>query len=255
MLNKEILSNILPEDKILALEKFIPDYVNDPNVLGIFLTGSFVHGDPGPNADLDTWIVLEKSKTRTRANVFIDGHEIEYFINPVNQIEQYFIEDFPNKINTAHMFANSVVLYEKGPELQRLITLAKSYLSKPLPDVFEFDIYSCRYFLDDLRKDLLDALAADDKVSFELVSGEIVQELIRNFGKFNKFYPAKPKRLMPQLNLIDQVFSEKLKLYLESSESIDNRFNLLQDCIKYIENLAGGPRPSNYSYTGGLTIK
>lgn len=253
MLNKVILSKILPKEKIQALEKFIPDYVTNPNVLGIFLTGSYVHGDVGPHADLDIFIILETSTTRTRANVFIDGQEIEYFINPVNQIEQYFIEEFPNKINTAHMFANSVVLYEKGPELIRLITLAKEYVSKPLPDVTEFDIYQCRYFLDDLRKDLLDALATDDKISFELVAGEIVTELIRNVGKFKKFYPAKPKRLMHQLEHIDRTFSEKIKAYLESSDSINNRFNLLQDCITYIENLAGGPRPASYSYTGGLT--
>lgn len=254
MLPTEILSPILPNEKILALEKFIPDYINNPNVIGIILTGSFIHGDAGPNADLDIYIILEKSSTRTRGNVFIDGQEIEYFINPINQVEQYFKEEYPDKINTAHMFVNCIILYENGPDLKRLINLAEEYINKPLPDLSEFDIYSCRYFLDDLRKDLLDSLDINDKLSFELLSNEVIKELIRYFGKVKKFYPAKPKRLIKQFNQIDKVFSNKFKLYLESSDHIKQRYLLLNDCIMYVENLIGGPRPDDYYYTGGLSV-
>ena len=253
MLHTELLRTKLPKEKFMALEKFVSEYINDPNVVGITLTGSFIHGDAGPNADLDVFIILEKSSTRTRGNIFIDGQEIEYFINPIIQIEQYYKEEYPEKINTAHMFSNCVVLFEKGTELKRLINLAKRYIDKPLPDLSEYDIYACRYFLDDLRKDLLDSLDRKDKFSFELISSEITMEMIRYFGKVKKFYPAKPKRLLNQFELIDKSFTEKLKLYLESSGPINQRYILLNDCISYIENLIGGPRPDNYSYTGDLS--
>ncbi len=254
MLHEEQLRKILPNDKFVALKSFIQKYTSDPNVIGLFLTGSFVHGDPGPTSDLDLYIILESSETRTRGNSFVNGTEIEYFINPIRQVEQYFKDEYSDKINTAHMFANSIILYQKGPELQRLIELAQFYVSKPLPDLTEYDIYLGRYFLDDLRKDLLDALDINDKITFELVSSEIVEQLINNFGKIKKIYPAKSKRLFHQINQIDSSFANKLKNYLECTDKIQKRFELLNECIKHIENLFGGSRPDDYSFTSKLTV-
>lgn len=254
MLHEEHLHAILSIKSYNSLKLFVQKYENDPNIVGIFLTGSYVHGDAGPNADLDTVIVQKKGDLRTRGNVFINSVEIEYFINPINQVEKYFEEEFPNKINTAHMYTHSIILYQKGPELQRLIDLAKNYIDKPLPDLNDYEIYSSRYFLDDLRKDILDALDKNDKISFELTASEIVPELIRYFGKIKKFYPAKPKRLINQLISIDKTFANDLKNYLESSAPINERYQLLQNCISYIESLLGGPRPDEYYWTGPLSF-
>ena len=254
MLNERLLREILSESKVKVLEEFLNDYINDPNVIGILLTGSHVHGDAGKHADLDIHIVSNESKTRTRGNIFIRNYEIEYFINPIIQIEKYFEEDFPKNNHTAHMFVNSIFLYENGPELLRLKKLANSYLSKELPDLTEYDIYLCRYTLDDARKDLLDALDLEDRYTFELVASDLVKDAIHYFGRIKKIYPAKAKRLDNQLLASDQGFAQKLKNYLLCSADLQTRFTLLNECIAFIESLVGGPRPNSYIYTGPLSV-
>ena len=77
MLHEDLLNEILPKEKIQVLKEFIQDFTTDPNVVGIILTGSFVHKDPGPRSDLDIHIVLKKSNNRKRGNIFINGHEME----------------------------------------------------------------------------------------------------------------------------------------------------------------------------------
>ena len=254
MLHEELLNEILPKEKLKCLKEFIQDYISDPNVVGIILTGSFVHGDPGPRADLDIHIVLKESNNRDRGNIFIDGHEIEYFVNPVNQIERYFEKEFPNDISTAHMFGNSIVLFEKGPDLQRLINIAKHYLRKARPDMTSYDIYFCRYELDDYRKDILDALDENDKFTFELISIQIIRAIIHYFGRYKNFYPGKPKRLLKQLQEIDKTFANILKGYLEYNGTIVERYKLLDECISYIESFYGGSRPDEYNLTADLDL-
>ena len=254
MLNESLLQKILSEDKLKVLKEFLNDYINDPNVIGILLTGSHVHGDAGKHADVNLHIVLNESKTRTRGNIFIRNYEIEYFINPIVQIEKYFEEDFPKNNHPAHMFANSIFLYENGSELKQLKVLANSFFMKELPDLTEYDIYLCRYILDDARKDLLDALDLNDQYTFELVANDLVKDIIHYFGRIRKIYPAKAKRLDNQLMVIDQNFAQKLKNYLLCSADLQSKFILLDECIAYIESLVGGSRPSIYAYTGPLSI-
>ena len=254
MLNEDQLETKLPKEKIIALNTFIQDYIVDDNVIGIMLTGSHVHGDANRHADLDIFIILQKSDTRTRGNIFIDGMEIEFFINPVRQIEKYFEQEFPTKINTVHMFANCIIIYEKNKELERLTNLARAFLAKPLPDFTGYDLYHCRYLLDDYRKDMLDALETDDIVAFELIAGIVVRDVIFYFGRIKKFYPQKHKRLMSQLEHIDNKFRLLIQTYLKYKGDLKDRFELLNDCIQYVESLIGGPRPDSCSFTSLLTF-
>src|SRR3989344_3758665 len=103
-----------------ALQKFVDKHKKNSNVIGIFLTGSFIHSKPDKNSDLDVYVLTKDSKFRERGNTWIDGVEIEYFINPVKQVEQYFKEEGDGGPHTAHMFINSKVLYSKGNELNIL---------------------------------------------------------------------------------------------------------------------------------------
>lgn len=252
MLNKEKLKELLSENKLLELEKFISKYLQDPNVIGMLLTGSHVHGDAGKNADLDLFIVLKDSKTRERGNIISNGVEIEFFINPVKQIEQYYESEYPNKINTAHMFANGIKIFEKGSDLQRLINLAHFYIEKELPNISDYEIYSYRYILDDYRKDLLDTVEINDSITFELLSGSFIKEAITILGKIKKFYPTKAKRLMKQLEMEDKIFKTKLEGYLNCKTALGTRFLFINECINHLESLLGGPRPDDFSFKSNV---
>ena len=152
------------------------------------------------------------------------------------------------------MFGNCIVLFENGPDLKRLIDLALDFLTKPRPEMTSYDIYFCRYELDDYRKDILDALDSDDKFTFELISIQIIRTIINYFGQYKNFYPAKPKRLLNQLQKIDEKFTTILKNYLESTGNLVERYKLLDECISYIESYFGGPRPDEFALTTDLDL-
>src|SRR5690242_2170094 len=50
-------------------------------LLGVLLTGSRVHGTPGPTSDLDAHVIIAAPR-RQRRNFVLDGLEVELFLNP-----------------------------------------------------------------------------------------------------------------------------------------------------------------------------
>ncbi len=76
-----------------ALDKFVEKTKGNKNVVGILVTGSFVHSVLHKNSDLDVFVITKDSVIRERGNTWIDGVEVEYFMNPIKQIEYYFKEE------------------------------------------------------------------------------------------------------------------------------------------------------------------
>ena len=95
-----------------ALNIFVDKTKKNKNVIAILITGSFIHSVPDKNSDLDVYILTKEGKYRERGNTWINGVEVEYFMNPVKQVEQYFIDETKKGgPHTAHMFANSKILF------------------------------------------------------------------------------------------------------------------------------------------------
>jgi len=73
----------LSEKHEVALKKFVDKQKKNPNVIGMVISGSFVHYKPDKNSDLDVFVVLKDSEYREKGNTWINGVEVEYFINPI----------------------------------------------------------------------------------------------------------------------------------------------------------------------------
>ena len=146
-----------------ALEIFVDKHNKNPNVLAVLITGSYIHSTLDKNSDLDVYVLLEKSEMRERGNTWINGIEIEYFINPVNQVRHYFETEIGNKSPaTAHMFANCKILYQKDKTVNQLIKEAKVILKKKMPALNKMDLELARYSIDDTQKDLEDVFLKND---------------------------------------------------------------------------------------------
>lgn len=238
-----------------ALDKFVEKYRGNPRVIGILLSGSHVHCKPGPHSDLDVHIVLDKSNYRERGNTWIDGQEIEYFINPVKQIEQYFKEEAkPHETpSTAHMFANCKVLYKKGKTLDRLIAKAKKIVDKVHAKMKNVEAELAKYSLDDLRKDLDDVYYHMEDFAILAVSNQILNKCLKVFFRIKKVPQEKPKRLQAQLKKIDPKFE---KLFREASiePNIDKRRAKLKKLIDYVEKLLGGKRSKEWKLKTRTTV-
>ena len=170
-----------------ALEEFVNKHKKNKNVVGIFLTGSFVHSKPDKNSDLDVWLVLKDSKIRERGNTWINGVEVEYFMNPVKQVKVYFKEEAgEGGPHTAHMFANSKILFKRGSELDKLIKEAKKMMNKKRNKMSNIAKEMARYGIDDVEKDLEDAYLKKDDFAFNQVVLKALNDSLNIFLKILK---------------------------------------------------------------------
>jgi predicted nucleotidyltransferase len=239
-------NNLTPKHK-KALEKFTEQQKKNPEVIGILLSGSFIHSKPDKNSDLDIFVITKNSKFRERGNIWIDGVEVEYFNNPVKQIRHYFKKEIKGETSpsTAHMFANSVILYNKDPEINTLIKEAKKILKKPNKNMTRFEIEHARYFIDDLGKDLEDMYIKKDNFSFEIISLKILKDCLDIFYKTKRLYPEKSKRLLLNLKKIDKEFANIYKNALLEKDT-KKKYAKLKILIKYVEKILGGKRPKEW---------
>jgi predicted nucleotidyltransferase len=249
------MTNNLQEkfDKVLKI--FVDKHKKNPNVLAVLVSGSYIHQTPDKNSDLDVYVLLEKAKMRERGNTWINGVEIEYFVNPVNQVRYYFETETGSKAPcTAHMFANSKILYQKDKTINQLIKEAKAILKKKMPTMKKMDLEFARYGIDDTQKDLEDVYLKKDIFSFSLVANNLLQECLDLFFKVHRISKEKSKRLQKQLKSIDKNF-EKLYTSALIEKDIDKQYNHINKLVNYIEKLIGGKRPKEWILRSECTAK
>lgn len=236
-----------------ALEKFIAPFKLDANVAGIILSGSFIHDRPDKNSDLDIFIIEKENTHRERGNTWIDGFEIEYFINPAKQIRQYFQEEDGISPHTAHMFTNCKVLYQNGDLLTELQEEAQNYMEKQRPVLSDTQLELLKYGLDDCWKDLEDMHEKGDDFAFMLLLNKFVRLCIEAFGKIKQFYPDKYKRIQTQLQEKDPEFAELLKTVLLAKNS-KPQLETARRLKNKIDNLTGGGRTEEWFLKSECTV-
>ena len=236
-----------------ALEKYVNKIKKNKNVIGILLSGSFVHSEPDKNSDLDVYVLTKDSKFRERGNTWIDGVEIEYFFNPIKQVEEYFKKELKERgPHTSHMFVNSRILFKRGKELNRLIEEAKKVLNKKRPKMSSVSKEISKYQIDDLEKDLEDTFLKKDKAAFSLVANRIIEESLDIFLKDSRVYPEKPKRILVLLKKIDGKFASLFEKALVET-NIEKRYSDLIKLTRYIETLIGGKRTKEWKLKSKCT--
>ena len=236
-----------------ALQKFVSKYKTKKEVIGIFLTGSFVHSKPEKNSDLDVYILTKSGNFRERGNTWIDGVEIEYFINSVKQVNYYFQEEkLKGHPATAHMFVNSKILYEKGNELRSLMKKAQKFLNLPRNQMSKVSKELVKYQIDDLEKDLEDVYEKKDDFAFEQISMKILEESLEAFLKIKRKNDEKSKRLLPFLEKLDPYFSNLYSEILLAKIS-KGKFEKLRELVHYIEDLLDGKRSKEWKLRSKCT--
>ena len=225
-----------------ALNIFVDKTKKNKNVIAILITGSFIHSVPDKNSDLDVYILTKEGKYRERGNTWINGVEVEYFMNPVKQVEQYFIDETKKGgPHTAHMFANSKILFRRGNEIDRLIKKAKSIINKKRNPMDNTSKELAKYFLDDLEKDLEDTYIKNDSFAFNLIANDILKKTLDVFLHISRTYEEKHKRLYNYLSSKDNKFASLYKKTLLET-NMKKRYTLLIKLVRFIETKIDGKR-------------
>lgn len=238
-----------------ALQIFVDKHKRNPRVIGILVSGSYIHSIPDKNSDLDVYILLNQSKMRERGNTWINGVEIEYFMNPINQVRYYFKTETGSKAPcTAHMFANSKILYQKDNRIDQLIKEAKILLKKKMPSMKKMDLEFARYSLDDTQKDLEDVYLKKDLFAFSIIANNLLEECLDLFFKVNKISKEKSKRLQKQIKSLDKNFA---RLYTKAliEKDINRQYKNINKLVNYTERLIGGKRSKEWILRSKCTAK
>lgn len=211
----------------LAAEKFAGKWKNKKEVSAILVSGSYVTGNPSRHSDLDINILLRPDTTwRERGNEVIDGFLVEYFANPVGQVEAYFKKDFENgKRITAHMYATGTVLIDKDGYIGKLKKLATKYISKPFVLPNGFAIETAKYLLWDSLDNLQEVYEAST-LDYDLVYYAHLQRVFNEYSEYVGFGEVKPHKVLGFIS--DKLVQKKYGV----RSFPDNRFvKMIIDCM------------------------
>ncbi len=199
-----------------AADKYVAKTQLEKDVIGIVVSGSFVHAELGPNSDIDIYVITDPSNSeRERGNTWIHGVEIEYFKNPPQQIRAYFRNE--KSPHTAHILANGLVVFQSSTEVEKLIQEAKIIMAQAAPELKSFQIELLKYGLDDLLKDYADCIALGENTAGVLIKQQIINHCIDSFCQVHRIYRDKNKRLIKQLAIIEPAFAQLTETVLLSN--------------------------------------
>lgn len=233
-----------------AADQYVAKTREEADVIGIVVSGSFVHSRLDPNSDIDIYVIMDPSNTeRERGNTWINGVEIEYFKNPPQQIQAYFRKE--KSPHTAHILANGQLVYKGSTVVETIIKEAKEVLANSRPALKEFQIELLKYHLDDLYKDLADCIYHQDPFASKLIKFEIINRCIEAFCQVHRIHATKRKRLIEQLDRVDPEFSNLLQDYTQA----DWDKNLALDAlIAKMAKILGGKRNKEWRLRSSLDL-
>jgi hypothetical protein len=165
-----------------------------PDLLGVLITGSRVHGTPGPTSDLDTHVLVAGWRRR-RLNRLFRGLEIEMFVNTAARIPGYFSD---GRGVTLHMFAFGRAIYDPQGIVAGLQAQARALWDAGPPPVAPADYWHHRYAPADVLNDLAD-VGDGDPATANLLINKASDLLIATHYALNRRWPAKTKRLLADL--------------------------------------------------------
>ncbi|SRR6266571_2987538 len=223
----------LPEHLFEQIITMLKDEFGD-DLLGILVTGSHIHGTPGPTSDLDVHVLI-KSPRRRRRNIILDGLEIEMFCNPPFQIRRYFAEE---ENSDQHMFSFGRAIYDPLGVVAELQAEAQALWEAGPPPIKKHEEWTRRYGPADLLRDLEDVGNADEATSNLLIT-RIVESLLASHYRINHHWLEKAKRRLADLERWDPTAAHLARTALEHGPLAERRATLERLATHVLAPLGG----------------
>lgn len=236
----------------IALDKFVSEWKNKKEVVGMVVCGSYITGNPSKHSDIDIQILLDKKvKWRERGNKIIDGILIEYFANPLQQNLKYIKDEFKTRDKTdVHMFITGKVLFDKNGDVKKIIAKAKEWNKKPFKKINRVDIEQKKYSLWDM-KDNLQEIYESGSEDFHFVYYSFLSNILEKYSAFlrhDSFNTHKVLRLLvnkkDQLKYKTNKFPDSVfvKMYVDAMKIKDKpkMMHTFEKIVEYVLKNMGG---------------
>ncbi len=116
---------------------FLRSWRKTPTFIGALVTGSQVTTFVNQQSDIDIYIILSDTvESREIGATRLNGFLIEYFANPIKQINSYFEQERQvGSCMTSRMLAMGRIVYDKNGAVLKLKRKAEENCNKPLEGI------------------------------------------------------------------------------------------------------------------------
>jgi predicted nucleotidyltransferase len=165
-----------------ALDVFLKEWIQNEELSGILVCGSYVTGNPSKRSDIDVHLVLkEGNEWRERGNRMVNGYLVEYFCNPPVQIRNYFEEDYRDRgTHAAVQFATGEIIMDEEGTIAGLKEEAGNWLAKPFERLSGTTAELIKYGIWDSLDNLHD-LHEQKRADFSFVYQNSLRELFDQY--------------------------------------------------------------------------
>lgn len=251
------MKNIEKIEKIIL--KFIEPWSKRNEFEGVLLTGSFMTGFANKYSDIDIHIVMNNDfKYKEKGLKKVDGYLIEYFLNPINEILNYFKEDYyKNRSNAATQFLTGKILIDRNNNIRYLKDQAKKWKKIKFKKIQALDIELIKYKIIDDADNLKGLFITKDK-SFEINFYLFLYSIYKDYSLFIGNEIISPSKLLVYLNnpklskvlflkdFKDKIFKKIILKALNSNKN--NKIIIINEMVDYVIHKMGGFNRKNWNY-------
>ncbi len=214
-------------------DRLVAEFGDD--LVGLLLAGSAVTGRMREHSDLDLYVIIRPLR-RQRRTRYMDGVELELFVNPPARIGREVADP---QSATTHMFATGVVLHDSDGTMAHLQAEARATLAAGPEPPGEIPALLHRYMPHDLLNDVLDVAPHDPAQAELLIADTVRAALAAHYSAIRRRRP-KPKYELVDLQGVAPRLEEMLRLVLDAGLPLGERVEALQASVAAAITPLGG---------------
>jgi len=216
----------LPERYLSALQEAAAFILQRYEPIGILACGTIIRGNPSPSSDFDLYVV-HAAGWRQRVQKYFRGVPAEIFVNPLQQIEKYLVEEQAEaRPITAHMLATGFVILERSPQVTRLRKLSRELLARA-PEMGAQEQVFSRYMAACLYEDALDVATSQPEAASLIMHRAVYAMLHFAFRRAGRFLP-RDKDLLAELDGLDTALGQLARAYFRAA-ALPDRLRAAED--------------------------
>lgn len=222
----------LPKKQLKAFTDIAEKLLKNPEIDTLFFSGSFYHGDSGPNSDLD-FIAITKPEFDYSQRIQDINDEIFYelFVYSEDQLRKSFDRmDYQDM----HMVGYGFLVFSKSQNFENIRNLARSLFEKGPTKISGKQLEYEQYLLWDKYNDILDSRTKDPHLAKLLMNILLWDSLKLLYVDKCVWFP-KRKRLFESLAKIDidihKLVDEFLNLDIDEKYLLEKLGSIVEKII------------------------
>lgn len=209
-----------------------------PRYMGAFIFGSMARGDAGPASDVDVKVIVDQDNLCTNINhPHIDGRKLDITFLSLEQLRRG-TEDEVARAERVPMLAESLIVFDKTGEIERLKARAMDARPKPLTN----DDHQYIQFMVYHANSKVERHLEHDPVAALVVMHVSFTDILRVHYQIQQHWWLSDKRLLGDLRNWDAPLATLVERFVMTCDH-QAKYALWSRIVDYILAPLGGRQP------------